>query len=617
MPARPEDSLERTRVVKAPDDRSPEVTLVPFAEAYRDGRAFRSRSGPRSAGRLFPLVASLVGYDRSRLRSDVVAGTTVAALALPASMAYAELAGLPVTAGLYSLLLPVVAYALLGSARWLVVGPEGTIALLVASGLAPLAAAGSPEYTALAATLALVVGLVFLAARLLRLGWVADYFSQAVLVGYISGVAVLIILGQLGKLLGMSSDRSNAVVGVVDMVSRIGEANPATVIVGIVSLALMFGLALWFPRWPAALIVVLLGIAVSWALDLAGDGVRVTGPVPAGLPSIEMPVLGGGQALTLGGVAISIFLVGFADSILTARSFAAKRNETVDADQELVAFAASNLAAGLSHGMPVGTSGSRTAVNLDMRAGSQVSGIVSAAVIAVILLFLTDPIQYLPAAVLGAVIIVASLKLIDPDQWRALAAGSRTELMIAAVTTFAVINIGVLFALVVAVLLSILDVIRRAAAPADAVLGWSKTSDRYADVTAVADAEVTPGTVVYRFSDRLFFANVHRFKRRVWAAADAAPKPTWHVVLDLEGVPDIDSTAAGALRELEEGLTSRNITLDLARASSSLTESLDRFGLADVIGPSHLHATVSAAVEVATARPAGATGGTGQAAGSG
>ncbi|MFZ0325172.1 MAG: SulP family inorganic anion transporter [Actinomycetes bacterium] len=580
-----------------PADGAPDVPMVPFSELYGGHNAFSSTSKPPPVQHYLPFTATLEGYGRSRLQTDVVAGLTVAALALPASMAYAQLAGLPITAGLYSLLLPVVAYALLGSTRWLVVGPEGTIALLIASGLAPLAVAGSSEYTTLAATLAVLVGVVFVAARWLHLGWIADYFSQAVLVGYISGVAIVIILSQFGKLFGLSSDQSNAVLALVDMVSQLGHANPATVAVALVSLVLLFVLGRWLPRFPAALVVVVLGIVASWALDLAAHGVAITGTVPSGLPSFALPRVDGGQVAQLIGLALSIFLVSYSNSILTARSFAAQRHESVDADQELLALGVGNLAAGLTQGMPINASGARTAVNMKMRATSQVGGMVAAATIAVFLLFFTEPIQYLPAAVLGAVIVMASFSLIDAAQWRALAQSARAEVVIAAVTTLAVINVGVLRAIVAAVLLSILDIVRRLSRPHDALLGWAAAENRYADVDSHPDAGITPGVVVYRFSDRLFFANAHFFKRRVWAAVDAAPKPTSYLVLDVESVPGVDASAASALRELHEGLARRNVTLEIARATDGLEAVLRRFGLVDLIGPQHFHATVTAAVE--------------------
>lgn len=593
--------------------------LTPFDRAYRGRSPFASSTKPPLQRRYVRLLATLPGYTLGRLRVDAIAGLTVAALALPSAMAYAELAGLPVTAGLYALLLPVVAYALLGSGRRLVVGPVGAVALLVASALTPLAAAGSPEYVALAAGLAIAVGGVFAIARLLRLGWIADYFSQPVLVGYITGVALLMILGQFEKLTGVSSSYGNAGRAAVDVLLHLADANAATALVGGVALAGLVLLGRYLPRWPGALFVVVAGIAVSWAMDLQARGVSVTGAVPSGLPSFARPNLTGHQALSLVWPALGIFLVSFADAILTARSFAARHGETVDADQELLALGGAGVAAGFTQGMPIGASGSRTAVNESMASTSQVSGLTSALVLGVILLFLTDPIRYLPTAVLGAVIVFASAKMIDPAQWRSLAHGNKVEVAIAAVTAVIVVSVGVLTAIAVAVALSILDVIRRAAAPSDAVLGYVDAEDRFADVTAHPDAGVAPGVVIYRISGRLFFANAHFFKRRLWAAVDAAPKPVGHLVLDATAIDDIDASAVEALHEVHDGLSSRNIVFEIAGVTRVLREQLDATRLTGLLGAEHLHPTPAAAVQACLEGSAAGTDpvspGTGDAAG--
>ena len=571
--------------------------MQPFRKVYNGRGAFASASRPPLTTRYVPFARSLGGYSRLHLRTDVVAGVTVAALALPSAMAYAELAGAPVSAGLYALLLPVLAYAVFGSARRVVVGPEGTVALLVATALAPLAAGGSTRYASLAAMLAIMVGLVFLVARFARLGWIADYFSQAVLVGYITGVAIVLILGQLGKLAGISSDEEGAISETLDIVRHVGDANGATVLVGVSSLALLVIAGRISKRIPGALIVVVLGITASWALHLGAKGVSVTGPVPSGLPSLEIPDVTGQDVTSLAVAALAVFLVSFSDSILTARSFAARHHEVVEANQELLAFGVAQISSGITQGIPVGTSGSRTAVNDDMGATSQMSGIASAATIAAILMFLTAPIELLPSAVLGAVIVYAGAKLIDANQWRELARSSRVEVVIAAITVVCVVSIGVLLAIVVAVLLSVADIIRRAARPADAVLGWSAREDRYVDVGDDPEAGITPGVVVYRIQDRLFFANAHFFKRRLWAAVDGAPKPVRHVVLDGSFISDIDASAEVALRELVEGLRERNIELHVARAALELRDRLDSVGLVAAIGADHFHGTVTAAVE--------------------
>ena len=570
--------------------------MQPFRDAYHGRGPFASESRPPLTTRYVPFARSVAHYTRARGRADVVAGITVAALALPSAMAYAELAGAPVSAGLYALLLPVVAFAVFGPAPRVVIGPEGTVSLLVAASLAPLAASNSAEYGVLAAMLAVMVGLVFLVARLIRLGWIADYFSQAVLVGYITGVAVVLVLGQIGKLVGVSSDEDGAIKETVDIIVHLGDANTTTAVVAALSLILLVVLGRVGRRVPGALLLVVLGIAASWALDLASHGVAVTGPVPSGLPSVSLPRIEASDVRDLGAAAVAIFLVAFSDSILTARSFAARRHEVVDANQELLAMGVAQVAAGVTQGIPVGTSGSRTAVNDDMGATSQVSGLAAAAMIAAILLFLTGPIQYLPSAVLGAVIVYAAVKLVDPDQWRSLARSSRTEASIAALTALFVVVLGVLPAIVVAVVLSLADVIRRAARPADAVLGYSPTQDRYVDVTDHPDAGITAGVVVYRIQDRMFFANAHFFKRRLWSAVDGAPKPVRHVVLDASFISDIDASAEVAIREVVDVLRERGIELHVARASMELRERFDEVGLTELVGADNFHGTVDAAV---------------------
>lgn len=565
-------------------------------DAYGGRSPFASASKPPFLHRLLPIAGTLKGYTGTRLKVDATAGVTVAALALPSGMAYAELAGLPVTAGLYALLLPVLVYAGLGATRRGVIGPEGAVALLVATALAPLALAGSPEYTALAAALAIAVGLVFVAARLLRLGWIADYFSQSVLVGYITGVALLMALGQLSKLTGISSDVEGDVREAVDILLHLGEANPWTVGVSVVSLVLLVLIQRFAPRLPGALIVVVLAMLLSWALDLASHGVDLTGPVPAGLPDLGRPDVEPSELTSLILPALAIFLVAFADAILTARSFAAKHGETVNADQEMMAFGAASIASGFSQGMPIGTSGSRTAVNDSMRATSQVSGIVAFAAIAAILLFLTAPIQYLPSAVLGAVILYASVRLIDAIQWRALARSSRVEVAIAAIAAFFVITIGVLAAIAAAVVLSILDIVRRVATPDDAILGWSERDGRFTDIRSDPDALITPGVVVYRFTGRLFFANAHFFKRRVWAAVDGAPKPVRSLVLDATALSGIDASSVDAITEVHAGCLARNIAFDIAHATRDLRDRFDETGLTQVIGADNFYPTVTAAV---------------------
>jgi MFS superfamily sulfate permease-like transporter len=343
--------------------------------------------------------------------------------------------------------------------------------------------------------------------------------------------------------------------------------------------------------------VVVAAIGISWAFDLQAHGIAVLGPIPAGLPSLVLPSPAWQDVVHLVPAAVGIFLVAFADEILTARSFAGKHNQHVRASQELLAMGAANAAAGVTQGFSIGASGSRTAVNDNMGARSQLAGIVAAATVLVILLFLTEPVQYLPKAVLGAVIVSAAVGLVDVNAWRALAAVDHVEVAIAGVTTGCVVVFGVLQALVVAVGLSIIDTVRRSAKPHDAVLGWVERLGRYADVSLHRSATVTPGILIYRLDDRLFFANARYFKGRVREAIRAARAPVSWLVVDAEAVTHVDSTGLEALEELVHDLRRDEITLVIARLRTRMAEQFEFAGSTEAIGLDHFYPTVHAAAQ--------------------
>jgi high affinity sulfate transporter 1 len=555
--------------------------------------------------RAIPIAAELPHYRGPSARRDAVAGVTVAALAIPSAMAYAEVAGVSPVNGLYALLLPVVAYAFLGSSRQLSVGPEGSLATLVAAAILPLAVAGSADAAELAAMLAVLVAACFVAAWVLRLGWIADYFSRPVLVGYIHGVAVVLVIGQLAKLLGLSIDARDPLPQLWEVITELGSVSGATIAVSVVSLAALFGLRLLMPKLPAALLIVVAAIGLSWGFDLAAHGIAVVGQIPAGLPSFTIPWPGFADIVRLLPAALGIFLVCYADEILTARSFAGKHNQSVRGSQELLAMGAANAAAGFTQGFSVGASGSRTAVNDDMGARSQIAGVFAAAAVAAILIFLTEPVQYLPKAVLGAVIVFAAIGLIEPHAWRALAVIDPVEVAIAAVTTGCVVFFGVLEALVVAIGLSMVDTVRRSAHPHDAVLGWDEELGRYADVSLHPSARVTPGVVVYRLDDRLFFANARYFKGRVREAIRAASSPVRWLVLDADAITHADATGLDALLDVAEDLRRDEITLVVARLRTRMEEQFRDAGVVEAIGEGHLYPTVRAAVDACSNRGGG------------
>jgi SulP family sulfate permease len=554
--------------------------------------------------RILPVAEHVPGYRGPTLGHDALAGITVAALALPAAMAYAELAGVSPVVGLYTLLLPAVAYAIVGSSRQMIVGPEGAIAAMVGAALIPLTPDPN-QRASLAALLALLVGAAYLVALLARLGWIADYLSRPVLVGYLHGVAVVMIIGQLGKLLGLSVTAETPPRQVIEVIREIGQLSWTTLAVGVVCLSLLL-IARWLvPTWPAPLIVVVLAIAVSAAVGLAEHGVAVVGEIPAGLPSITVPELHLRTILELVPAALGIFLVSFSDQILTARSFAGRRGQHVRADAELAAMGTANLAASISQGIPVGGSGSRTAVNDQMGGRTQVAGLLAAGVVALVLMFLTAPMQYLPTATLGAVIVAASIGLLDVSAWQGLAPVSKVEVAIAAIAMIGVITIGVLQAILLAVALSLIDAVRRSAAPHDAVLGWVERLDRYGDVRFRPSAKVTPGVLVYRLDDRLFFANATYVQSRIREAIAGAATPVRWLVFSAESLNHVDATGVDALTELIESLRKDGITFVFARLTSPMAEHLREAGVLRLVGDEHVYPTVHAAVDDAPTHPAG------------
>ena len=572
-----------------------EPAAVPGQDHQADESPFRSPPRRPWLQRIVPVAEDLPGYRGRTLSRDALAGATVAALALPAGMAYAELAGLSPVTGLYALLLPAVAYAIFGSARTLIVGPEGAIATMVGAALIPLAS-DPAERAALAVLLAMLVGVAYLAALLARLGWIADYLSLPVLIGYIHGVAIVMIVSQLAKLLGLNISAESPQGQVLEVIQEISELNPATAAVGGICLVLLL-LSRWLvPKLPAALIVVVVAIAASGALGLAQYGVAVVGDIPAGLPSIRLPDLNLRTMLEILPAALGIFVVGFSDEILTARSFAGRRGQHVRADAELAGMGAANLGASISQGFPVGASGSRTAVNDQIGGRTQISGLIAAGIVALVLLLLTAPVQYLPKAVLGAVIVSASVGLLDPVAWRGLAKISKVEVGIALTTMVGVIVFGVLQALLLAVALSVTDAIRRSAKPHDAVLGWVERLDRYADVRLHPSAKQQPGVLVYRLDDRLFFANANYVQSRIREAIAGSPTTVHWLVFDAEGLNHVDATGIDVLTNLIEALRKESITFVFARLKGPMSDYFDDAGLIRLVGEEHLYPTVHAAV---------------------
>jgi sulfate permease, SulP family len=573
------------------------VAEKPPAEAYPGGSPFHPPPRTPLLKRYAPVTDAVAGYRPPTAGHDILAAVTVAAVAIPAAMGYAEVAGVSPVHGLYALLLPTVAYALLGSSRQLVIGPDGAVSALVGGVVVANAAAGSDEAASIAAMLALLVAVCFAIARAARLAWVADYLSRPVLVGYIHGVSAALVIGQIPKLLGIATDETNPVRQLIDEIGEIPDTSLATLAVGAGALAILLPLRFRAPRIPAALIVLVAGIVLSSILSLSDHGVATVGDVPRGLPSIGLPSAPDAGIATLAPSALGLFLVIFADGMLLARSYAGRARQNVDAGQELLAMGVAEAAAGISGGFPVGASGSRTAVNHAAGVRTQVAGLLTAGVVALVLIFLTGPIADLPKAVLGAVIVAAAIGLVDTGAWRELARTDSVEVALAGVTTAGVLVVGVLPAIGFAVGLSIVDVVRRSARPHDAVLGWVPKLGRYADVAVYRDAVVTPGVVVYRLDDRLFFANAGYVKGRVREAVRGAPSPARVLVFDAVAVNHVDAAGLEALRELADDLSRDRIELLVANLKTQLEAPFDESGVTGAIGRGRFYPTVQAAVE--------------------
>ena len=506
---------------------------------------------PRSLADAAPGLALLLRYPRSQLRSDLVAGATVGAVAVPSALAMAELAGLPVVFGLYATFLPLAVYGLLATSRQQVVGPDSTLAALTAVAVAPLAVVGGEpdpaRYAALAAALALTMGTLLFVAGALRLGFIADFFGKPVLLGYINGVALIVISSQLGKLLGINVNVAEFFPIIKEVVSELDDLNGTTVLLSAGLIALALAVKRFLPVVPPSLVVLGAGLLVAAVADLEDRGVAVVGEVEGGLPPLAVPDVGVGDYVDLLLPAVAFSLIAFADLTATVRTFAQKHGYEVDANRELRALGAANIVGGMTSAFPGSSSNSRTAVNDSTGAKTQAAVIVAAAVVGIFLLVAMPLIEPLPKAALGVIIVVAAAGLINAGSiWR-LRHVRPAETALALVALGGVLVFGVVGGVAVAIMLSVGVFLYRAARPHDAVLGRVADVDGYHDIERWEGAEVVPGLLVYRFDAPLFFVNAEYLHTRVLTLADGADGLRW-VVLNAEAWMYLDATAIDVLR---------------------------------------------------------------------
>lgn len=535
-------------------------------------------------------------YQRGWLRFDLVAGVVLAAILVPQGMAYAELAGLPPVTGLYTTIACLVGYAVFGPSRVLVLGPDSSISPLIFAAITPLLLAGDDpgKAIALAGMLAVFVGLIEIALGLGKLGFVAGLLSKEVQVGYMNGLAITIVVGQLPKLFGFSTDADGFVDEVRQFVTNLGQTHRTTLVVGASVLLLLLVLPRFTTRIPAVLVAVVGATAVSAWLDLAARGVEVTGALPQGVPTPAIPWTSVADVGPLLLAAVGITLVSLTDTIATATSFAARRGDEVDPDQEMVGMGASNVLAGFFQGFAISTSSSRTAVAEQSGAKSQVTGLVGAGMVALLLLVFNSLLADLPQTALAAVVIAAALSLADLSILRLYAHVRRSALALSLVATVGVVLFGVIQGILIAVVLSILMFFKRSWWPYGEVLGEVDGLEGWHSLHRHPEGTETPGVVVYRWEAPLFFANSSIFLEHV---RDLVRRngPRW-VVLQCEAVTDVDVTAADMLQRLDVELNAHGVHLAFVELRGRLRDLISRYGLDQTLDRDHFYPSIESAL---------------------
>jgi high affinity sulfate transporter 1 len=546
-----------------------------------------------------PGLQAVRSYRRAWLAKDVVAGVVLTTLLVPQGMAYAELAGLPPITGLYTSILCLLGYAVFGPSRILVLGPDSSLGPMIAATILPLMAADgdAKRAIALASMLAIMVAAIMILAAVAKLGFIADLISKPTMIGYMNGLALTILIGQLPKLFGFKVSADNLIGEVTGFAKGLshGEAVAAAAMVGIAGIVLILVLQRWLPKVPAVLIMVVLAIASTSVFGLAGHGVSLVGVLPKGFPPLTIPSVHLADLGPLFAGALGIALVSLADTISTASAFAARTGQEVRGNGEMIGIGAANLAAGLFQGFPVSTSGSRTAVAERSGAKTQLTGVTGAALIILMIVLVPGLFRNLPQPALAAVVITASLTLADIPATARLWHQRKAEFLLSIAAFLGVALLGVLPGIAIAVGLSILNVFRRAWWPYDTVLGRVDGLEGYHDIHSHPDARHLPGLVIYRFDAPLFFANAKTFRDEVRRLARADPAPTW-IVIAAEPVTDVDTTASDILEELDETLNAQGISLVFAELKDPVRRKIERYGLTRTIDPHHFFPTIEAAI---------------------
>ena len=549
----------------------------------------------RGSPRAWPVLQGMLPIERSRVPAEVLAGLTLAALGIPAVLGYAKIAGMPLVTGLYTMLLPMAAFAVLGSSRHLVVAADSATAAILAAALTGLAAAGSERYVRLAGLAALLTGAMLLAARLARLSFLANFLSRTVLVGFLTGVGIQVAAGQLPDMLGVTAAGRQTLPKLADTVRALPHVHWADVAVSIAVIVVVVVARRINRRIPGLLIAVIIAIIVSWAADLAGHGVAVVGPVPRGLPSLGLPALGWHDAAALLGVAVSMFVVILAQSAATSRAYAAKYAEPFSEATDLVGLGAANAAAAFSGTFVVNGSPTKTQIVDSAGGRSQLSQLTAFAVVLIVLELLTGPLAYLPDAALAAVVFLIAVELIDVKGMRQILATRKHEFAVALLTTAAVVVLGVEYGIVLAIIASVVDHLRHSYSPLNSVLVKSPEG-HWQPVPAGPGARTEEGLVVYRFGTSLYYANASRLVEDVAALVGHGGPLRW-LVIDCAAIGDVDYTASAVLVKVVEHVHQHHVHLVLSCVLGPVRQQLDRYGISKALGQDAYFDTPGEALE--------------------
>jgi sulfate permease, SulP family len=555
-------------------------------------------------GRNPVVMEGILPIDRSRVSMDIIAGITLATLAIPEVMGYTKIAGMPVVTGLYTILIPMALYAFFGSSRHLVVGADSATAAIMAAGLIGIATSASPQYVAYAGMLALMVAALLILARIIKLGFIADFLSRTVLIGFLSGVGIQVAIGQISGMLGIAGGGSGPVQNLVSDFKQLSQTNIYTMAVSIVVMLIIIGCSRINKKIPGALIAVVSAIVISYLVDLSSYGVAVLGTITGGLPKFRLPMVATMNATTLTQllpIALSMFIVILAQSAATARAYATRYDESFRENTDIVGLGLANIGAGLSGTFVVNGSPTKTQMVDSAGGRSQLSTLTTSTIVVIVLLFLTKPLTFMPEAVLSSVVFLIGIELVDTKGMRRILDERPTEFWVALITAVVVIFIGVQQGILLAVLLSILIHTRHGYKPKNALLTADSSGKEHL-VPVSSNAQIIPGLMIYRFNHSMYFANAGLLSQEILTLVESVQPPLSWLCIDATAVDDIDFSAAATLREIYISLKGKSIRLVFAEVADDIHRELDRSGLANLIGNDGFYETIKDVEEAYRAR---------------